>query len=61
MLNSATSLKATLEEEHGITITARAGITRGTSTLSSIDNFRVKVAIPCFSALIYSVPLLECS
>lgn len=39
--SDATSLKATLEEKHGITITAHAGITRGTSTLSSVKDFRV--------------------
>ena len=45
-------MKATPEEKHGITITAHACITQGTSTLSSIEDFRVKVAIPYLSALI---------
>ena len=53
--SDAISLRATLEEKHGITITAHAGITRGTSTLSSVEDFRVKVAIPYLSALIENI------
>ena len=53
--SDATSLKEILEEKHGIPITARAGATRGTSTFSSIEDFRVKVAIPYLSALIENI------
>ena len=53
--SDAISLQATLEESHGITITTCAGVTRGTSTLSSIEDFRVKDAIPYLSALIENI------
>ena len=53
--SDAALLKAILEEKHGIAIAARAGITRGTSTLSSVEDFQVKVAIPYLSALIENI------
>jgi hypothetical protein len=53
--SDAMSLKETLEEKHGITITARAGITRGTSTIPTFEDFRVKVALPYLSALMENI------